>query len=69
MRELKLDDIAIPCLDVLDFFMVRQDQEGGPEAVGTMISLGVNAKRVERVDDEETSFEQENAYRRWPVSF
>ena len=53
MRELQLDDIAIPCLGVLDLFVVRQGREGGPESVGAMISLGVNAKQpqtlVERV--------------------
>ena len=53
MRELQLDDVAIPCLRVLDLFVVRQGREGGPESVGTMISLGVNAKQpqalVERV--------------------
>ena len=53
MRELQLDDIAIPCLGVLDLFVVRQGRERGPESVGTMISLGVNAKQpqalVERV--------------------
>ena len=53
MRELQLDDIAIPCLGVLDLFVVRQGREGGPESVGTMISLGINAKQpqalVERV--------------------
>ena len=31
MRELQLDDIAIPCLSVLDLFVVRQGREGGPE--------------------------------------
>src|SRR6266478_2007181 len=53
MRELQLDDIAIPYLGVLDLFVLRQGREGGPESVGTMISLGVNAKQpqalVERV--------------------
>ena len=53
MRELQLDDIAIPCLGVLDLFVVRQGREGGPESVGAMISLGINAKQpqalVERV--------------------
>jgi hypothetical protein len=29
MRELQLDDIAIPCLGVLDLFVVRQGREGG----------------------------------------
>src|SRR6202163_2808919 len=43
MRELQLDDIAIPCLNVLDLFVVRQGREGGPESVGAMMSLGVNA--------------------------
>jgi hypothetical protein len=41
MRELQLDDIAIPCLGVLDLFVVRQGRESGPESLGTMISLGV----------------------------
>ena len=41
MRELQLDDIAIPCLGVLDLFVVRQGREGGPEPVCTMVSLGV----------------------------
>jgi hypothetical protein len=45
MRELQLDDIANPCLGVLGLFLVRQDREGGPESLGTMISLGVNAKQ------------------------
>ena len=45
MRELQLDDIAIPCLSVLDLFVVRQGREGSPESVGAMISLGVNAKQ------------------------
>ena len=53
MRKLQLDDVAILCLGVLDLFVVRQRREGGPESVGTMISLGVNAKQpqalVERV--------------------
>ena len=53
MRELQLDDVAIPCLGVLDLLVVRQGREGCPESVGTMISLGVNAKQpqalVERV--------------------
>jgi hypothetical protein len=53
MRELQLDDIAIPCFGVLDLFVVRQGREGGQESVGSMISLGVNAKQpqalVERV--------------------
>jgi hypothetical protein len=53
MRELQLDDITIACLGVLDLFVVRQGRERGPESVGTMISLGVNAKQpqalVERV--------------------
>ena len=53
MRELQLDDIAIPCLSVLDLFVVRQGREGSPESVGAMISLGINAKQpqalVERV--------------------
>ena len=53
MRELQLDDIPIPCLGVLNFLMVRQRREGGPESMGTMISFGVNAKKpqalVERV--------------------
>jgi hypothetical protein len=44
MRELQLDDIAIPCLSVLDLFVVRQGPEGSPESVGAMISLGINAK-------------------------
>ena len=45
MRELQLDDVAIPCLGVLDLLVVRQGREGGPESVGTMISLGVDAKQ------------------------
>lgn len=45
MRKLQLDDIAIPRLGVLDLLVVRQGREGGPESVGTMISLGVNAKQ------------------------
>ena len=53
MRELQLYHIAIPCLGVPDLFVVRQGREGGSESVGTMISLGVNAKQpqalVERV--------------------
>ena len=31
MRELPFDDIAIPCLGVLDLFVVRQGREDGPE--------------------------------------
>ena len=30
MRELQLNDIAIPCLGILNFFVVRQGREGGP---------------------------------------
>ena len=45
MRELQLDDIAIPSLGVLDLFVMRQGREGGAESVGTMISLGVNAEQ------------------------
>ena len=41
---LQLDDIAIPCLGVLDLFVVGQGREGGPESVSTMISLGINAE-------------------------
>jgi len=73
MRELQLDDIAIPCLGVLDLFVVRQGRERGPESVGTMISLGVKPSSRKRLlsvlFDSGASFEQENAYRRWPVSF
>jgi hypothetical protein len=47
MRELQLDDIAIPCLSVLDLFVVRQGREGSPESVGAMISLGINAKQLQ----------------------
>lgn len=72
MRELQLDDIAISCLGVLNLFVVRYGREGSLEFAG-MISLGVNAKQtqalVERVVDNGASLEQENAYRRWPVSF
>ena len=53
MRELQLDDIAIPCLSVSDLFVVRQGREAGPVSVGTMFGLGVNTKQpqalVERV--------------------
>lgn len=53
MRELQLDDVAIPRLGVLDLFVVGQGREGSPEPVGAMISLGVNAKQpqalVERI--------------------
>jgi hypothetical protein len=38
-----------------------------------MISLGVNAKQAKRLlsvlFDSGAFFEQENAYRRWPVNF
>lgn len=45
MRELQFDDIDIPCLGVLDLFVLRKGREGGPESVGTMIRLGVDAKQ------------------------
>lgn len=45
VRKLQFDDIAIPRLGVLDLFVVRQGREGGPESVGAMISLGVNAEQ------------------------
>ncbi|WP_208753005.1 hypothetical protein [Bradyrhizobium genosp. SA-3] len=51
MRKLQLDDIAIPRLGVFDLFAVRQGREGGSESVGTMISLGVNAKQPQALVD------------------
>jgi hypothetical protein len=73
MRKLQFDDIAIPCLGVLNLLVVRQGREGGPESVGTrsvLVSMPRSRRRLLSVlFDSGASFEQENAYRRWPVSF
>lgn len=45
MRKPQLDEIGIPCLGVLDLFVVRQGREGGPESVGAVIRLGVDANQ------------------------
>jgi hypothetical protein len=45
MRELQLDDVAIPCLGVLDLFVVRQGREGGPESVGTSVLMSMPSSR------------------------
>jgi len=69
MRELQLDDIAIPCLGVLDLFVVRQGREGGPESVGLVLMPSSRKRLLSVLFDSGASFEQENAYRRLPVSF
>jgi hypothetical protein len=47
MRQLQLDDIAVPRLGFLDLLMVTKGRERGVEAMSAMFGLGVNTERTE----------------------